>query len=52
MPKAVEMTERILVKLPGPHPTARKLTSFKEIELSCKNFLIVGTMIYNTLFVK
>ena len=45
IPKAVEIIERMPVKLPGPHPTTKKVTSFKDIELSCKNILIVGTII-------
>ena len=52
IPKAVEIIDRIPVKLPGPHPTAKKETSPKDIKLSFKNVLIVGTIISDNSFLK
>ena len=45
IPKAVEIIQRIPVKLPGPQPTAKKRISSKDMKLSFKNILIVGTII-------
>ena len=50
IPKAVEIIQRIPVKLPGPHPTAKKDTSAKDIKLSFKNIFIVGTIISDNSF--
>ena len=50
IPKAVEMMARIPVKLPGPQPTAKNEISSKDIELSFKNILIVGTIISDNSF--
>ena len=44
------MIARIPVKLPGPQPTAKKEISSKDIELSFKNILIVGTIISDNSF--
>ena len=50
IPIAVEMIVRIPVKLPGPQPTAKKEISSKDIKLSFKNILIVGTIISDNSF--
>ena len=46
------MIARIAVKLPGPQPTAKKEISLKDIELSFKKDLIVGTIISDNSLLK
>ncbi len=46
------MIARIPVKLPGPQPTAKKEISLKDIELSFKKDLIVGTIISDNSLLK
>ena len=46
------MIARVPVKLPGPQPTAKKEISLKEIELSFRKNLIVGTIISDNSLLK